>query len=104
MTRSCDGSVSEYVYRALVMDGNLRAWGGVNSVSRPRHKHGEYERFITEMEGKGWNATGGGNSHYKVKCPGKCLCVMIISTTPRSRSGTFAIMQRQRTNKTCWED
>jgi hypothetical protein len=73
-------------------------------VTRPRHaKGGAYEDLLREAERAGWTVTGGGNKHYKLKCPNSCRCIKTMSTTP-SNPNYLRNMRAQLHRVTCWED
>ena len=72
-------------------------------MSRPRHRlGGEYEELLKEVEKEGWSVTGGGNKHFKLKCPNPCKCMKTMSTTP-SNPNYLRDMRAQLRRATCWE-
>lgn len=77
-------------------------------MSRPRHNRPEYERFLkqverTEVNGKKWTVTGGGDRHFKVRCPSPCKCMTVVSTTPK-RGHTMQTIKDQMRRFTCWRE
>lgn len=78
--------------------------GGIHSVSRPKHGYGEYEKLFKRLERSRWRVEGGGNRHFVLKCPCERKCMIVVSSTPQSRTGQLAIVHVQLRNKTCWKE
>lgn len=73
-------------------------------MSRHRHSYGgEYEDLLKKAEKAGWNVDGGGNKHFKLKCPNACKCMQTMSTTP-SGNNYLRNLKGQLKRATCWED
>lgn len=71
----------------------------------PRHKHKmkEYEALFKLAEQRRWDVTGGGNKHFKMKCPNKCKCLQIVGSTPSTKRD-FVMTVTHLRNATCWEN
>lgn len=69
-------------------------------MPRPKHNDKDLEQLLKEAEHKDWRIEGGGNAHFKLKCP--CgIHKKTVATTPSSRyyeKRTRAILERE----TCW--
>lgn len=72
-------------------------------MPRPIHKVKEFEHELKRMERSGWTVTGGGNKHFKVKCPYDCKCMVTVGTTPSGRN-PFRTFTTQRARATCWKE
>jgi hypothetical protein len=72
-------------------------------VPRPDHKDKEFENEFRKMERAGWTVDGGGNRHFKLKCPNDCKCMIVVSTTPGGRNPLRTFVA-QRTRATCWKE
>jgi len=73
-------------------------------VSRPRHAYGgDYETLLRTLEAAKWTVDGGGNKHFKLKCPNECKCMIMMATTP---SGRYYLrnFKLQLKRVTCWEE
>ena len=72
-------------------------------MSRPKHKIKEIEQEFRKMEQADWVITGGGDRHYKLKCPEDCKCMLVAASTPGGRNPTLAFTA-QRSRVTCWKE
>lgn len=75
----------------------------VYSMPRPRHRLKEYEAVLKRAEGKGWAVEGGGDKHFKLKCPNPCKCMLTMSTTP-SNPNYLRNLLGQLGRVTCWKE
>lgn len=87
----------------MLFVGTLRSRGGVNRMLRPRHRVPELEEVLKEAERKGWTVSGGGNKHFKMKCPCPRKCMKTVSTTPSNVNYKRDLMGQLR-RATCWEN
>jgi hypothetical protein len=71
-------------------------------VSRPRHTRKELEDVLLQAEEKGWRVEGGGNKHFKMKCPCSDKHMQSVSTTP-SNPNYLRNLMAQLKRATCWE-
>ncbi len=72
-------------------------------MARPKHKIKELEEEFRKMEIAGWDVTGGGRRHFKLKCPSACKCMLIVSTTPGG-GNPLRVFTAQRARITCWKE
>ena len=72
-------------------------------MSRPRHRVKEYEELIKKAERDDWRVTGGGNKHFKLKCPNPCKCMQTVATTP-SDPNKLRNLVTQLLRVTCWKE
>lgn len=73
-------------------------------MSRPKHRYPDYERLLKEVERRpGWTVEGGGDRHFKIKCPNPCKCMTPIPTTPSKRQ-SLTILHNQMAQATCWRE
>lgn len=72
-------------------------------MSRKRHQTKEYEALFKRAERKDWEVTGGGNRHFKMKCPNGCKHLQVVSSTPGTRRDFLRTMT-QLNNTTCWKE
>lgn len=72
-------------------------------MPRPRHNDKDLEAVLKLGEQRGWMIEGGGNKHFKMKCPNPCKCMKGVSTTPSNPNYLRDLMGQLR-RATCWED
>lgn len=72
-------------------------------MPRLGHKIKEFEHEFRDMERAGWTVEGGGNSHFKLKCPNDCKCLLTVGTTPGGRN-PLRTFTAQRNRVTCWKE
>lgn len=72
-------------------------------MSRPRHNNKDLEAVLRKGEAQGWRVAGGGDKHFKMKCPCPKKCMKTVSTTPSSPN-YLRDLKAQLRRATCWED
>ncbi len=72
-------------------------------MSRPQHNRKDFEEQLKRMERAGWTVSGGGNKHFKCKCPGACKCLKTMATTP-SNPNYLRDFKAQLRRQTCWKE
>jgi hypothetical protein len=55
------------------------------------------------MERAGWRIEGGGNRHFKLKCPNDCKCILVVASTPGG-GNPLRVFTSQRHRSTCWKE
>lgn len=71
-------------------------------MSRNEHQTKEYEELFKRAEKDGWRIEGGGNKHFKMKCPCIAKHLRVVSTTPGTRQDLLRLKTQLR-RATCWK-
>lgn len=59
--------------------------------------------ILAEATGQKWSVTGGGSSHYILRCPRRCRCQVTVSSSGSNRIA-FRRIRTYLNNHTCWKE
>ena len=72
-------------------------------MPRNRHQTKEYEALFKGAERQDWRIEGGGDRHFKMKCPNPCKCMQVVGSTPGTTKDLLRTTTQLR-NNTCWKE
>lgn len=71
-------------------------------ATRPKHKIKDIEREFKKMEKEGWTIVK--TSHYKLKCPNDCKCMIVVSSTPGGANPLLVFTAQRARTSPCWKE
>lgn len=63
----------------------------------------EIGAILRQATRQGWAATGGGSSHYVLRCPRRCRCQVTLGSSVSNRIA-FRRIRTYLNNHTCWKE
>jgi len=75
----------------------------VKTGTRAKASNKSVGALLRQAERQGWTATGGGSSHYRLRCPNRCKCQATVGSSI-SNSMALLRLRTRLANHTCWKD